>query len=80
LRERQKADRAGFVGRAEPLDDPEARRSVTPGGERLGDDQLTVAGAPSLRGIDKIAAAVAAVGGLQPATVAGAAIDADEAF
>jgi hypothetical protein len=79
LRDRHETDRAGTVRRAEPLDDPEARRPVAPRGERLGDHQFAIVGGAGLSGIDEIAVAVAAVGRLQPAAVAGAAIDADDA-
>jgi hypothetical protein len=60
---RYQADRPGGVRRAQPLDNPKARRAITAGGQRLAGDQLAVGGTPGMRGIDNVLGTIAAVGG-----------------
>jgi hypothetical protein len=77
--DRQEADRAGCLGRSEPLDDAQPRRAVAARGQGLGDDKLPIGGSAGVGGIDKILGAIAAVGRCYPAAIAKAAQDADDA-
>ena len=61
------------------LDDPDTRRSITACGQRFGNNQLAVACIGGMRQVDKIFAAIAAVGRSYPSTVMDAVEDADDA-
>jgi len=78
--DRDQADRAGCIGRAEAFDNPQARRSIAASGQGFRRDQLPVESAAGMREVDKVFGAIAAVRGDDPPAIMAVPEDPDDAI
>jgi hypothetical protein len=72
------ADRAGGIGCTEALDNPQPWGTVAPRRKQLGADQFAIGGATSVRRVDEILVAVAAIGRRDTPAIGGAVKDPDD--